>query len=61
MPESRSQVRLAGAVVSGKSDAMPHSVAQEILDKMRGRKMSSLPERTNHPHARRLLARRKRS
>lgn len=33
MPESKKQVRLAYAVVAGKSDAMPQKVAREIISK----------------------------
>jgi len=44
MPESQSQVKMAGAVMSGKSHAMPKSVAREMLTKMRGHKMSELPK-----------------
>ena len=45
MPQSRAQVRLAHSVVEGKSDILPQSVAQEIVSKMHGRSMSSLPEK----------------
>ena len=63
MPESQAQVRLAGAVVSGKSKAMPHAVAKEILEKMRGRKMSELPQHVGSKwsHLKAKMARRKRS
>lgn len=59
MPESRAQLRLAYAVKAGKSSAMPGSVAEEMIAKMHGRKMSALPER-KHAKLRAMLARRKR-
>lgn len=44
MPESRAQVRLAHAVLGGHAkSSMPAKVASEIVEKMHGRKMSSLP------------------
>lgn len=47
MPESQAQVGLAAAVLSGKArkKGMPRSVAREILDKMKGRSVESLPKR----------------
>jgi len=46
MPESKAQVRLAHAVLSGNAKAsMPARVAAEIVGEMHGRKMSSLPAR----------------
>jgi len=50
MPHSRSQVRYAHAVASGKArkGGMPPAVAKEIVGKMHGRKMSSLPEKSHH-------------
>lgn len=50
MPHSQKQVRYAHAVASGKGkkkDGMPPAVATEILGQMKGRKMSSLPERSH--------------
>lgn len=46
MPHSKAQVRLAHAVMEGKSHAMPKSVAQEMISKMHGKSMKSLPEHT---------------
>jgi hypothetical protein len=46
MPESQAQVRLAHAVAEGGArSAMPPKVAREIIEKMHGRKMGSLPEK----------------
>ena len=46
MPESRSQVRLAHAVLEGHAkSSMPAKVAQEIVSKMHGKRMSALPEK----------------
>lgn len=45
MPDSRAQVRAAHATLEGKSNILPQSVAKEIVAKMHGRKMSSLPEK----------------
>lgn len=45
MPDSQAQVRLAHAVASGSSSAMPVSAAKEIISKMHGRSMSDLPKR----------------
>jgi len=48
MPDSRAQVRLAHAVVEGGAkSSMPISAAKEILRKMHGRHMSSLPEKVS--------------
>jgi len=48
MPHSRAQVRYAHAVASGKArkGGMPPAVAKEIVGKMHGKKMSSLPEKS---------------
>jgi hypothetical protein len=47
MPESRQQVKLAHAVLSGsaRDTSMPAKVAAEIVSKMHGRSMKSLPLR----------------
>lgn len=48
MPDSQAQVRLAAAIVHGrprKKTSMKRDVAKEILEKMRGRSLSSLPKR----------------
>lgn len=49
MPDSRSQVRLAHEVVEGRAteSSMPVSAAREIIRKMHGKKMSSLPEKVS--------------
>lgn len=38
-------MRAAHATLEGKSNILPQSVAKEIVAKMHGRKMSSLPEK----------------
>ena len=45
MPRSQAEVRLAHAVASGyaKNSGMSSEYAHEVIDKMHGRKMSSLP------------------
>jgi len=47
MPDSRSQARLAHAVISGsaKGSGMPPAVAKEIVGKMKGHAMYELPEK----------------
>jgi signal transduction histidine kinase len=46
MPDSKSQVRLAHAVLEGtaKGTGMGKSFAREIVHKMRGKRMASLPQ-----------------
>lgn len=46
MPRSKAEVRLAHAVLEGKAkdSGMSQAYAQEVVSKMHGRKMSSLPE-----------------
>lgn len=44
MPESKAQVRWAHAVLGGDASG-DKKFAAEVVDKMHGRKMSSLPER----------------
>jgi len=44
MPESRAQVRWAHAVLGGGASG-DRGFAQEVVSKMHGKKMSSLPER----------------
>lgn len=51
MPASRAQVRLAHEVLEGRSAALPPPVAQEIVTKMHGHTMASLPERVGAPSA----------
>jgi hypothetical protein len=46
MPESRAQVKLAYAVLGGKSDAMPKKVAREITEQTTAQKWAELPEKT---------------
>jgi len=47
MPKSQSEVRLAHAVMSGtaKNAPMDRAYAAEVVDKMHGKQMSSLPKR----------------
>jgi len=47
MPDSRAQVRAAHAVLEGKSDLFSKDFANEVVSKMHGRKMSSLPDRAS--------------
>lgn len=46
MPRSKAEVRLAHAVVEGKAkkSGMSRSYAKEVVNKMHGRKMGSLPD-----------------
>ena len=46
MPRSQAEVRLAHAVVSGdaKDSGMSKSYAREVIRKMHGKKMKSLPQ-----------------
>ena len=48
MPDSQSQVGLAGAVMAGKAkeSGMSKTYAREVLRKMKGRKMAGLPKHT---------------
>ena len=48
MPRSQAEVRLAHAVLEGKArnSGMSSSYASEVVNKMHGRKMSSLPNHT---------------
>ena len=48
MPRSQAEVRLAHAVLSGKAkgSGMSSSYASEVVGKMHGRRMSSLPNHT---------------
>lgn len=59
MPESQAQVRLAHAILSGKArkSGMPHGVAAEIVNKMHGRSLKSLPKKKKKSTMRDLLAR----
>jgi hypothetical protein len=48
VPDSQAQVRYAHAVLSGKAkkkDGMDKKTAQEIVNKMHGRRLKSLPKR----------------
>jgi len=47
MPRSRAEVRLAHAVAQGmaRGSGMSKDYAEEVISKMHGHKMSSLPER----------------
>lgn len=47
MPRSQAEVKLAHAVLSGvaKNTSMDKEYAREVIRKMHGRKMSSLPKR----------------
>jgi hypothetical protein len=47
--KSQAQHRLMRAVVTGKSDAVPRSVAEEYLRHDRGRSVKSLKERVGKP------------
>jgi len=55
MPRSRAEVRLAHAVVGGraKSSGMSKAYAREVVEKMHGRSMKSLPEHTKGSRKRR--------
>ncbi len=55
MPESKSQVRLAHAVLSGQArDAsMSRGIAREIVREMHGRRLSRLPEKKKRSRMRR--------
>jgi hypothetical protein len=46
MPQYQSQYRLAQAVLDGKAkgSSMSKSVAQEMVDSMKGKKLSALPD-----------------
>lgn len=45
MPVSRAEVRAAHATIEGAKTGMSRKYAREVIKKMHGRKMSSLPER----------------
>lgn len=47
MPDSQAQVRYAHVVLAGKAKkkGMDKATAAEIVDKMHGKKMSSLPKK----------------
>jgi len=47
MPDSKTQVRWAHAVAQGDAKG-EKGFAQEVISKMHGKKMSSLPERKSH-------------
>ncbi len=49
MPDSQAQVRWAHAVLEGEASG-DKKFAAEVVDKMHGRKMSSLPERKKKTH-----------
>lgn len=44
MPTSRAQVRLAHAVLEGKTDKLPRGVAQDFVDAVHGHKLTDLPD-----------------
>jgi hypothetical protein len=48
VPRSRAEVRLAHAILEGKAkkSGMDRSYAQEVVGKMHGKSMASLPEHT---------------
>lgn len=48
MPRSQAEVRMAHAVMSGKArhGGMSREYAEEVVEKMHGRKMGSLPKHT---------------
>ena len=45
VPDSKAQVRLAHAVLEGKSKKLPRDVAEEIVNKASAKVMRRLPER----------------